>query len=208
MTLKGQGQSLTSGQVRPRSRNDRNGSYCTPLDSPGQDERTDTNLTSLSLFDQKLLTNDVWWPRVISNDLSRRRQCKFVLELSTTVLYVIIPRKYACDKVNITELIFCPNWLIMGRSQKWPDLRSPISKIRDIRFVGTDDLLIFRNFHKFSWIIVAVARLECIFVVGSFYLTCWPDLTWHCVVIFTNVAKRWGVRWPKTRRRCAPPYFR
>ena len=30
------------------------------LDSPGQDERTDTNPTSLSLFDQKLLANDGW----------------------------------------------------------------------------------------------------------------------------------------------------
>ena len=60
MTLKGQGQSLTSGQVRPRSRDDRNGSYCISLDSPGQDERTDTNPTPLSLFDQKLLANDGW----------------------------------------------------------------------------------------------------------------------------------------------------
>ena len=60
MTLKGQDQSLTSGQVRPRSRDDRNGSYCISLDLPGQDERTDTNPTSLSLFDQKLLANDGW----------------------------------------------------------------------------------------------------------------------------------------------------
>ena len=73
MTLKGQGQSLTSGQVRPRSRDDRNGSYCISVDSPGQDERTDTNPTSLSLFDQKLLANDGWWPRVTSNDLWRGR---------------------------------------------------------------------------------------------------------------------------------------
>ena len=58
MTLQGQGQSLTSGQVRPRSRDDRNGSYCKSVDLPGHDERTDTNLTSLSLFDQKLLAND------------------------------------------------------------------------------------------------------------------------------------------------------
>ena len=73
MTLKGQGQSLPSGQVRPRSRDDRYGSYCISLDSPGQDERTDTNPTSLSLFDQKLLANYGWWPRVTSNDLWRGR---------------------------------------------------------------------------------------------------------------------------------------
>ena len=80
----------------------------------------------------------------------------------------------------------------MGRSQKWPDLRSPISKIRDIRFVGTGDLIIFRKFHNFPWNIVAVARLESYFVVGSLDLTWWPDLTWHWVEIFTKVAEKMG----------------
>ena len=104
----------------------------------------------------------------------------------------MIPLKNAFAKVNITELIFFAHWLIMGRSQKWPDLRSPISKIRDIRFVGTDDLIIFRKFHNFPWNIVAVARLESYFVVGSLDLTWWPDLTWHRVDIFTQVAKKMG----------------
>ena len=80
----------------------------------------------------------------------------------------------------------------MGRSQKWPDLRSPISKIRDIRFVGTDDLIIFRKFPNFPWNIVAVAGLESYFVVGSLDLTWWPDLTWHWVEIFTKVAENMG----------------
>ena len=80
----------------------------------------------------------------------------------------------------------------MGRSQKWPDLRSPISKIRDICFVGTDDLIIFRKFQNFPWNIVAVARLESYFVVGSLDLTWWPDLTWHLVEIFTKVAEKMG----------------
>ena len=80
----------------------------------------------------------------------------------------------------------------MGRSQKWPDLRSPISKIRDIRFVGTGDLIIFRKFHNFPWNIVAVARLESYFAVGSLDLTWWPDLTWHWVEIFTKVAEKMG----------------
>ena len=80
----------------------------------------------------------------------------------------------------------------MGRSQKWPDLRSLISKIRDINFVGTDDLIIFRKFHNSAWNIVAVARLESYFVVGSLDLTWWPDLTWHWVEIFTKVAEKMG----------------
>ena len=96
----------------------------------------------------------------------------------------------------------------MGRSQKWPDLRSPISKIRDIGFVGTGDLIIFLKFHNFPWNIVAVARLESYFVVGSLDLTWWPDLTWHWVEIFTKVAEKMGGKVCKTRRRCAPPFFR
>ena len=80
----------------------------------------------------------------------------------------------------------------MRRSQKWPDLRSPISKIQDIRFVGTDDLIIFRKFHNFPWNIVAVARWESYFVVGSLDLTWWPDLTWPWAEIFTKVAEKMG----------------
>ena len=80
----------------------------------------------------------------------------------------------------------------MGRSQKWPDLRSPISKIQDIRFVGTDDLIIFRKFHNFPWNFVAVVRWESYFVVGSLDLTWWPDLTWPWAEIFTKVAEKMG----------------
>ena len=87
---------------------------------------------------------------------------------------------------------FFAHWLIMGRSQKWPDLRSPISKIQNIRFVGTDDLIIFRKFHNFPWNIVAVARWESYFVVGSLDLTWWPDLTWPWAEIFTKVAEKMG----------------
>ena len=96
----------------------------------------------------------------------------------------------------------------MGRSQKWPDLRSPISKIQDIHFVGTDDLIIFRKFNNFPWNIVAVARWEIYFVVGSLDLTWWPDLTWPWAEIFTKVAEKMGGKVGETRRRCAPPFFR
>ena len=80
----------------------------------------------------------------------------------------------------------------MGRSQKWPDLRSPISIIQDIRFVGTDDLIKLRKFHNFPWNIVAVARLASYFVVGSLGLTWWPDLAPPWVDIFTKFAKNMG----------------
>ena len=80
----------------------------------------------------------------------------------------------------------------MGSTQKWPDLRSPISKIQDIRFVGTDDLIIFWKFHNIPWNIVALVRWESYFVVGSLDLTWWPDLTWPWAEIFTKVAEKMG----------------
>ena len=88
----------------------------------------------------------------------------------------------------------------------WPEV-TDIKNPRYTFFVGSDDPIIFRKFHNFPWNIVAVARLESYFVVGSLNLTWWPDLTWLWVEIFTKVAEKMGVRWVKTRRRCAPPYF-
>ena len=89
------------------------------------------------------------------------------------------------------SLIFA-HWLIMGRSRKWPDLRSPISKIQDIHFVGTDDLIIFRKFHNFPSNPVAGARLLNFCKVWSLDLTWWPDLAWPRIETFTKVAKKMG----------------
>ena len=89
------------------------------------------------------------------------------------------------------SLIFA-HWLIMGRSRKWPDLRSPISKIQDIHFVGTDDLIIFRKFHNFPSNTVAGARLKSFSKVWSLDLTCWPDLACPRIETFTKVAEKMG----------------
>ena len=104
------------------------------------------------------------------------------------------------------SLIFA-HWLIMGRSRKWPDLRSPISKIKDIHFVGTDDLITFLKFHNFSSNTVAGARLYFFFVRYG-HLT-WPgDLTLHDPgsKLSQKLPKRWEIRYVKIRRRCAPPF--
>ena len=112
------------------------------------------------------------------------------------------------SKYNGVDFLPIDLYLPNGEVAKmtWPEVTD--IKIRDIRFVGTDDLIIFRKFHNFPWNIVAVVRLESYFVVGSLDLTWWPDFTWPCVEIFTKVAGNMGVRWVKTRRRCTPPYFR
>ena len=108
MTLKGQVQSLTSGQVRPRSRGDRNGSYCISVESPGRDERlTPIPLQeSRTLLDQRLLANDSWWPRWPQKTFRGVGNANFYLNCQA--LYDTIPLKWGCAKVNITKLIFCP----------------------------------------------------------------------------------------------------
>ena len=67
LTLKGQGQNLTSGQVRARSLGDPSRSHYTSCDAPCEDKRNDTNHTSLfHHLDLKLLAKKLL---VTSSDL-------------------------------------------------------------------------------------------------------------------------------------------
>ena len=66
LTLKGQGQNLTSGQLRARSLGDSSRSNYTSFDAPCGDKHNDTNPTSLSHLVLKLLAKNCWWPRVTS----------------------------------------------------------------------------------------------------------------------------------------------
>ena len=72
LTLKGQGQNLTSGQVRTRSLGDPSRSNYTSFDAPCGDKRNDTNPRFLSHLDLKLLPKTCWWPRVTSMTLGHR----------------------------------------------------------------------------------------------------------------------------------------
>ena len=70
-----------------------------------------------------------------------------------------------------------PHWLIMERSRDWPDLRSPISKIRNIQIVGIYTLMKSCKFQIFRIATVGWARLQTFLVVRSLNVTWWPDLT-------------------------------
>ena len=59
VTLKGQGQSLTTNQGKLRSRGDPSRSYYISFDAPCRDKRNDTNPTSLSNLDLKLLAKNI-----------------------------------------------------------------------------------------------------------------------------------------------------
>ena len=60
LTLKGQGQNLTLGQVRARSLGDPSMSNYTSFDAPCGDKRNDSNPTSLSHLVLKLLAKNCW----------------------------------------------------------------------------------------------------------------------------------------------------
>ena len=66
LTLEGQGQNLTSGQVRARSLGDPSRSNYTSFDAPCGDKRNDSIPTSLSHLVLKLLAKNCWWSRVTS----------------------------------------------------------------------------------------------------------------------------------------------
>ena len=66
LTLKGQGQNLTSGQVSARLLGDPSKSNYTSFDAPCVDKRNDTNPASLSHLDLKLLAKKLL---VTSSDL-------------------------------------------------------------------------------------------------------------------------------------------
>ena len=100
------------------------------------------------------------------------------------------------------------HWLIMGRSRKWPDPRSSISKFRDIRFVGTGALRQSWKFHTDHSITVAVGESQTFLEVGLLDLTWWPDLIWPEAEIFRKCAERMSDKVCQKRRRFAPPFFR
>ena len=100
------------------------------------------------------------------------------------------------------------HWLIMGRSWNWPDLRSQISKIQNIHFVGSVTLTNFWEFHINHFIVVALAWVQTFPEVGLFDLTWWPDLRWPGVNFCTQCAEQMPDKVCQIWRRCAPPFFR
>ena len=73
--------------------------------------------------------------------------------------------------VQTRSLSFFSHWLIMERSQNWPDLRSPISKFRDIRFIDTGTDINRWKFQSVTW---------CSYDENSKFF--WGEVTWSDLV--------------------------
>ena len=96
----------------------------------------------------------------------------------------------------------------MGRSRNRPDLRSSISKFRDIRFVGIISLINHWKFEIYRAWVVAVAQVDIFWNMRSLDLTWWPDLERPGAEIFTQYVKRMFKKVCKKRRRCTAPFLR
>ena len=102
---------------------------------------------------------------------------------------------------------FSPNWLIMERSQAWPDLGSPILKSRDKKFI---DSLTDINLVKFQGdrsLGVAMAIVRTFSEARTLDITWWPELEWPGSEIFTTCAEKMYEQLCQKRRRSAPPFF-
>ena len=86
------------------------------------------------------------------------------------------------------------HFLLMERSQNWPDLRPPISKFWVINFIDT--VVTGINCWKFQdnrsvAVGVAMTSIQTFDEVKSLNVTWWPDLDWPRFEISTSYAKRW-----------------
>ena len=86
---------------------------------------------------------------------------------------------------------------IMVLSENWRDLRSPKSKFRDTRFVGTGARFVGTHalinswrFHVDPFKTVATAQRQIFLEVASLDPTWWPDLTWPWAEFFRTGAER------------------
>ena len=85
-----------------------------------------------------------------------------------------------------------PHWLIMGRSQNWPDLRSPITNPRytSCRYLlgGIPNPESFKSFSQPLW---PCRDWKAFFSeVGSLDMAWWPDAWWPGPRIFRKVTEQ------------------
>ena len=108
--------------------------------------------------------------------------------------------------VQNRRLSFFSHWLIMERSQNWPDLRSPISKFRDIYFIDTGTDINCWKFQGDLSFGVAMTNIQSFSEVRSLDVTWWPDFEWPGFEVFKKCAEKMYEQLCQKRVRSAPPF--
>ena len=97
--------------------------------------------------------------------------------------------------VQKRRLSFFSHWLIMERSQNWPDLRSPIWKFRDIRFIDTGTDINRWKFQSDRSFGVGMTNIQ------SFLR--WGHLTWPGDLTLSDLGLKFS---QSVRKRCMNSY--
>ena len=139
LTSKGQFENLTSGQGQARSWPDPHRSWCISIDAYWQDKRIGASFTVISSFNRELLIKNHRWPLMTSSRPEMTLQRPHVKIYTWVFNYGL---KYgSSDRIGQKRRIWkFPHWH-NGRVKNWPDLRSQISKFRDIRIVANLPLI-------------------------------------------------------------------
>ena len=148
--------------LRPRSWPDPNRSCCWSFDPYWRKKRNGAVLKPVSRFYQKLPAKNEWWPLVTSYGHS------WPFEDSPRVFWIsnLIYDTGSHNATGIERICWQLVGLeiypvdVMGRSEKWPDLRSRVSKIRDERIVDNHYLITSYEFQSHSCIGVATVRCQ------------------------------------------------
>ena len=165
LTLKGQFENLTSGQVRSRLDHDPSRSMCTSSEAACDPSRLEP---FARFYLHPVATNwrktecDLIWSPLTSGDLPVTPDHQLRPGLHRWGDWPLFWRNWVvsislCETGSIFTFHFK---LIMGRPRNWPDLRSPGYKFHDIHFIGIDDLKQSCKFHTGPTWSVAMAWLR------------------------------------------------
>ena len=134
MTSKGQVETLTSGQGHDLTQTYHDAYHSIRLDKTSQSNLFwSLYLVSIKSYCEEIVGN-LWWRHATSTAHRRGQRCTYQLKwLANTTFYMFWLLRMVMTQTKMKWNF--SHWLIMGRSQNRPDLRSKIKKIRDKYFV-------------------------------------------------------------------------
>ena len=186
-------------------------SFCISGDAPWRDEHGGTNPTPLAHFYQRLLAKNVrrphdviMWPQMtFQREMMQQRPGDIKHSLSD----------YESGWVGqIWCILEVPNFFTLAL-RNWHDLRSPISKIRNVQIVDTHVLTVHCEFQRVRITGVPLPRCQTSkktqLEVRSLNVSWRRDLWCHrVIVIFCKCVKLLAEQLWQIWRRYAPPFFR
>ena len=179
--------------LRSRSWPDRKRSCCILVDPYGRPEHICGVFIALAGLYQKLLPKNCWWPFMTWNDFG-----DMTGEGSLVAIFRL--RLSSLPVTRVFRMVFfqkrcLSHWLIIERSQNWPDPGSWISKFRAIHFIDTSG-----DWYRYQ--LLKVSRWSGIWCSyddhANFF---WGEVTWR-----DQTMSDLGLKFSHVRKRCMNRY--